>query len=384
LLQADVSTCRQLWDALGNASVSHVVALQAGSFNCSTQDFPGSPLELAGRTLLLEGEGPGLLYVDFNRFSGMVLVSGGSNLTVRNLWLDDCLGPEMPAVCLANVLEDGWLTFADMRMSDAGCVNAQRSRGIAEVDRLVRYTLGKQRYHRPLDDRCGPRRPALQPRVLRRSRCSDACRQSTDLAPMLPPVRPHRERRTALVKDSGWLSGAAVESHWRLVNTSFSCTGNLTHPLPEGFVDLEFWHLSPALLASGGAVLLLLAGMLVWCGRIRARNSNLPEHRIAAARGYKLERPLGSGHFGRVYRGRHMRTGQVRGLCTQDGWQHIARTDSFLIFIRLGAQRNSLTCAPQPCRHHCLLLSRPVLAPRHTHARIPPLPCLPRSWWPSR
>jgi hypothetical protein len=342
LLQADVSTCRQLWDALGNASVSHVVALQAGSFNCSTQDFPGSPLELAGRTLLLEGEGPGLLYVDFNRFSGMVLVSGGSNLTVRNLWLDDCLGPEMPAVCLANVLEDGWLTFADMRMSDAGCVNAQRSRGIAEVDRLVRYTLGKQRYHRPLDD------------------------------------------RTALVKDSGWLSGAAVESHWRLVNTSFSCTGNLTHPLPEGFVDLEFWHLSPALLASGGAVLLLLAGMLVWCGRIRARNSNLPEHRIAAARGYKLERPLGSGHFGRVYRGRHMRTGQVRGLCTQDGWQHIARTDSFLIFIRLGAQRNSLTCAPQPCRHHCLLLSRPVLAPRHTHARIPPLPCLPRSWWPSR
>jgi hypothetical protein len=119
-------------------------------------------------------------------------------------------------------------------MSDAGCVNAQRSRGIAEVDRLVRYTLGKQRYHRPLDDRCGPRRPALQPRVLRRSRCSDACRQSTDLAPMLPPVRPHRERRTALVKDSGWLSGAAVESHWRLVNTSFSCTGNLTHPLPEG------------------------------------------------------------------------------------------------------------------------------------------------------
>jgi hypothetical protein len=34
----------------------------------------------------------------------MVLVSGGSNLTVRNLWLDDCLGPEMPAVCLANVL----------------------------------------------------------------------------------------------------------------------------------------------------------------------------------------------------------------------------------------------------------------------------------------
>jgi serine/threonine protein kinase len=42
-----------------------------------------------------------------------------------------------------------------------------------------------------------------------------------------------------------------------------------------------------------------------------ARDSQLPEHRIAEARGFILEEPLGSGHFGRVYRGRDKRTGQL-------------------------------------------------------------------------
>lgn len=233
--------------------------------------------------------------------------------------------------------EDGWLTFADMRMSDAGCINAQRSRGIAEVDRLVRYTLGKQRYHRPLDDRCGPG-PSQQPLRCKggegaRCRAAVAWRRPTNpwhtVLRRSATLNPPAEHRTALVKDTGWLSGAAVESHWRLVNTTFTCTGNLTHPLPEGeqlqrmrptrlqdaqphmppgalpfgrptvyeavvgrqavseappdpppppadFVDLEFWHLSPALLASGAAALLLLAGMLVWCARVRGAAVGCP------------------------------------------------------------------------------------------------------------
>ena len=42
-----------------------------------------------------------------------------------------------------------------------------------------------------------------------------------------------------------------------------------------------------------------------------ARESSLPEHRIAESRGFLLEEPLGSGHFGRVYRGRTKSSGQV-------------------------------------------------------------------------
>lgn len=63
-LQREVYTCRELWDALGDEGVRHVVAMQAGSFNCSAADFPGSPLEIGQRDVLLEGEGPGLVYVD--------------------------------------------------------------------------------------------------------------------------------------------------------------------------------------------------------------------------------------------------------------------------------------------------------------------------------
>ena len=41
-----------------------------------------------------------------------------------------------------------------------------------------------------------------------------------------------------------------------------------------------------------------------------ARDAQLPEFKIAEGRGITLDRPLGSGHFGRVYRGRQKATGQ--------------------------------------------------------------------------
>lgn len=40
------------------------------------------------------------------------------------------------------------------------------------------------------------------------------------------------------------------------------------------------------------------------------RNSR-PEYEVALSQGFKLEEPLGSGHYGRVYRGRNTATGQV-------------------------------------------------------------------------
>jgi serine/threonine protein kinase len=41
-----------------------------------------------------------------------------------------------------------------------------------------------------------------------------------------------------------------------------------------------------------------------------ARESQLPEYKIADSRGFVLESPLGSGHFGRVYLGRAKSSGQ--------------------------------------------------------------------------
>lgn len=45
--------------------------------------------------------------------------------------------------------------------------------------------------------------------------------------------------------------------------------------------------------------------------RHAGRNSR-PEYEVALSQGYKLEEPLGSGHYGRVYRARDMASGQVK------------------------------------------------------------------------
>lgn len=42
-------------------------------------------------------------------------------------------------------------------------------------------------------------------------------------------------------------------------------------------------------------------------------STGLAEYGVALSQGYVLEAPLGSGHFGRVYRARSKATGQVRG-----------------------------------------------------------------------
>ncbi|EFN52857.1 hypothetical protein CHLNCDRAFT_138337 [Chlorella variabilis] len=190
----EVYSCRELREALADGGVRHIVAMQAGNFNCSADDLPADvPLKLVGREVLLEGQGPGLVYFDYNMVKGMhVLVSDGGGLTVRNVWLDHCLANDVLALCICSVLEGGWIDLVDARLSDIACVNARRSPAIQEVENRMRYTLGAR------------------------------ARIGKDL-----------DARTMLIKDSGWLSGGTHDSKWRFSNLTLTCTGNTTHPLPD-------------------------------------------------------------------------------------------------------------------------------------------------------
>ena len=68
LPQREVYSCRELREALADGGVRHIVAMQAGNFNCSADDLPADvPLKLVGREVLLEGQGPGLVYFDVRR-----------------------------------------------------------------------------------------------------------------------------------------------------------------------------------------------------------------------------------------------------------------------------------------------------------------------------
>jgi hypothetical protein len=49
----------------------------------------------------------------------------------------------------------GHLTLADMRLSDAACVNVRRSPGIQAVQELMAFTIKKQQLGKVVSDRCG-------------------------------------------------------------------------------------------------------------------------------------------------------------------------------------------------------------------------------------
>lgn len=50
----------------------------------------------------------------------------------------------------------------------------------------------------------------------------------------LPPRRRPGLRSTMLVRSTDWLEVIPSGMFWRAINVNFSCTANVTHPLPEG------------------------------------------------------------------------------------------------------------------------------------------------------
>ena len=106
---------------------------------------------------------------------------------------------------------------------------------------------------------------------------------------------------TLHVADTGWVPFIASSAYWRMVNTTLSCTGNVTHYLPSPeFVMVERpWGAREEVLV--GAIVAVAAALTVW---IRSRAGFSPlEHRIAVRKGYTLLTELGAGRSGKVYKG---------------------------------------------------------------------------------
>lgn len=265
-------TCVELGQALADETADHIIMAHVeGGWNCSAAELPPHTANLR-RPLVLEGEGPGLLYYDTNRVNKILTIGEGGNLTQRNIWADDCLQSAMPGFCFSVNTHRGAFTHAEnMEMSDSSCVRVRHSQAINWVLTAIRY-----------------------------AKLFNVKVEST----------PIDSRRLRI--DTGWMPGLPVGSYFRFTNVTFSCTGNLTHPLPPDFVDEPDTLLQehPHLLIAIGVAVLIMAGSLCWCARTSGRNSR-PEYEVALSQGYKLEEPLGSGHYGRVYRARDMASGQL-------------------------------------------------------------------------
>lgn len=168
--------------------------------------------------------------------------------------------------------------MSDMELSDAFCLEVGQSAGMKAMIDTIRYLR--------LMGLAGER-------------------ELPDSVPVIQELSP----RETYISDSGWIN-FPVGSHWRIINSTFSCTANITHALPSSFQPRTVWSVWTVALAGAACFLGTLATVVaLWIlFRRRSRDSDapgslakLPEQTVANSHGYSLLRLLGVGHYGRVF-----------------------------------------------------------------------------------
>lgn len=105
---------------------------------CVATSACSSPAPSPLTRLLRPHEPPG---PQANRGGNQVLVGQGGNVTVRNLWLDNCVRTLDPFVCLVNALREWWRDFGHLAWTGSMplgvCLAARRS-GVAASPQAAR------------------------------------------------------------------------------------------------------------------------------------------------------------------------------------------------------------------------------------------------------
>ncbi|KDD77163.1 hypothetical protein H632_c6p7, partial [Helicosporidium sp. ATCC 50920] len=275
--QVQVYTALELFDALNSTDVHHIILGHVeDGFELTEEALPHLGVTIDNRYVLLEGEYPGTPYIDANQLMDRVSVINGGELIQKNLWVDNCFTTVTPFTCFARPHHDGSVSMVDLEMSDSTCLELRQSKGILTIVESIHY-LG-------LMD--------MQAVGIVQEEFSAAHGSGT---------------RNITIKDSGWIN-FPPGSRWRMINTTMSCTGNVTHMLegpPPQVVSMTIWTfivVAPFTLAIG-ALLLFLAHVM----RPRAASTSdagsagLPEHVLALQHGYDLQNQVGAGHYGRVF-----------------------------------------------------------------------------------
>jgi hypothetical protein len=128
-----------------------------------------------------------------NQLTQRVLVTDGAELTQRNLWVDDCVLPVMPFNCFTDTETEGGgarITLENVELSDASCTRIRDSKGASTMVFAAQYAQAMNVKIRQVDE------------------------------------------RSLVVGDTGWVPYVPATAFWRMINVTFSCTGNVTHALP--------------------------------------------------------------------------------------------------------------------------------------------------------
>jgi hypothetical protein len=127
--QVEVASVQELRHALRDERVMQVSMLPSGSWNLSRHAWGSEALTLH-RAVLLEGipspdgQPP---HVDANQLAQLVVVGKNGSLHLRSLFLDDCLLPGMPLLCLAAGADGGTLRLDQLVLGDSSCTSIRHS-----------------------------------------------------------------------------------------------------------------------------------------------------------------------------------------------------------------------------------------------------------------
>lgn len=240
-------------------------------WNFSDAELPERAALVSGRTVTLEGmrlPNGGMVYIDGNRLNYRVMLGDGAMLLQRNFWVDDCITPSFPYSCFSWL--DGGnakVEFRDGIISDATCVRWSASNGITTMVNTAKFT-------RPLSVK------------------------TVEIS-----------ERELLIDDSGWIPYVPPKAHWRFVNTTLSCTGNITHEIPPDVIVISGrWGIRDN---SFALTVIILSVASAWWVYSKGSIAAPQETHIARKKGYELLEELGSGRFGKVYRAKEVASGRI-------------------------------------------------------------------------
>ena len=271
-MQVSVRTQPELIAALNDVS-ANIIIMEAPKWNFTAEELPENAAVLRGRTVILEGKNQpdgSLMYIDGNQLTSRVVMTEGAQLLQRNFWVDDCFISSFPYTCFSFAAGGGSrIEFRDAIFSDATCLRWSESNGITAMVNTAKFVKPLTFKTKEIDER------ALH------------------------------------VEDTGWVPFVPPTAHWRLVNVTLSCTGNITHELPPDFVvyQVKVWTKTES------AVLVTMTcifGALAWWWMLRKGMFSPPQEvHIARKKGFELMNELGYGRFGKVYRARHRSSSKI-------------------------------------------------------------------------
>ena len=264
--RVEVYSEAELIEALGDESVGTVV-FGSPRWNFTDETLPTNAVYIKSRRVYLEGKhfpNGDRTYIDANQLVNCVVVTDGGELFERNMWVDDCFVQSFPYTCFSETVGGGSkVEIRDMEMSDSTCTEVSQSQGITTMLNAAKLMDG------------------LSSRGV-----------------------VHLDERRVLVKDTGWVPYIPPTAYWRLVNTTLSCTGNLTHDMPSRETILLVgkrsvgYSIALTVIVVAVTIIFSIISRPWWdSGAAHAR----VEARIAWAHGYKLGPELGSGRYGTVY-----------------------------------------------------------------------------------